>query len=242
MSFKYNEDLVLKNINLKIPAGSTVAIMGTTGSGKSSLMNLIGRYYDVCNGEVLIDGVDIRDYNLNKLRSNMSIVPQDVFLFSDTVINNIRFGNLNSTKDEIDKACKDSCCYEFIEDLPQSFETEIGERGVGLSGGQKQRISIARALVRKAPILILDDSTSALDMETEHELLANLRKRESNSTTFIIAHRISAVKNADIIVYLENGEIREIGKHNELVKKKGIYYDIYREQFKDFEALESEAI
>ena len=242
VSFKYNEDLVLKNINLKIPAGSTVAIMGTTGSGKSSLMNLIGRYYDVCNGEVLIDGVDIRDYNLNKLRSNMSIVPQDVFLFSDTVINNIRFGNLNSTKDEIDKACKDSCCYEFIEDLPQSFETEIGERGVGLSGGQKQRISIARALVRKAPILILDDSTSALDMETEHELLANLRKRESNSTTFIIAHRISAVKNADIIVYLENGEIREIGKHNELVKKKGIYYDIYREQFKDFEALESEAI
>lgn len=242
VSFKYNEDLVLKNINLKIPAGSTVAIMGTTGSGKSSLMNLIGRYYDVCNGEVLIDGVDIREYNLNKLRSNMSIVPQDVFLFSDTVINNIRFGNLNSTKDEIDKACRNACCYEFIKDLPQSFETEIGERGVGLSGGQKQRISIARALVRKAPILILDDSTSALDMETEHELLANLRKRDSNSTTFIIAHRISAVKNADIIVYLENGEIREIGKHNELVKKKGIYYDIYREQFKDFEALESEAI
>lgn len=242
VSFKYNEDLVLKNINLKIPAGSTVAIMGTTGSGKSSLMNLIGRYYDVCNGEVLIDGVDIRDYNLNKLRSNMSIVPQDVFLFSDTVINNIRFGNLNSTKDEVDKACKGACCYEFIQDLPQSFETEIGERGVGLSGGQKQRISIARALVRKASILILDDSTSALDMETEHELLSNLRKRESNSTTFIIAHRISAVKNADIIVYLENGEIREIGNHNELVEKKGIYYDIYREQFKDFEALESEAI
>ena len=123
-----------------------------------------------------------------------------------------------------------------------TIDTEIGERGVGLSGGQKQRISIARALVRKAPILILDDSTSALDMETEHELLANLRKRDSNSTTFIIAHRISAVKNADIIVYLENGEIREIGKHNELVKKKGIYYDIYREQFKDFKALESEAI
>lgn len=242
VSFKYNDEVVLKDINLNIPAGSTVAIMGTTGAGKSSLINLLGRYYDVFEGEVLVDGVNVKDYNLKTLRNNMSIVPQDTFLFSDTVMNNIKFSNLNSSEEEVRKACKEACCLDFIEELVDGFETEIGERGVGLSGGQKQRIAISRALIRKSPILILDDSTSALDMETEHELLCNLRARKKNCTTFIIAHRISAVKNADIIIYLEDGEIKEVGKHDELVSKKGVYYDIYREQFKDFEALESEAI
>ncbi|MBU5455625.1 ABC transporter ATP-binding protein [Caproiciproducens sp. MSJ-32] len=242
VSFKYKEELVLKNINLEIKAGSTVAIMGTTGSGKSTLVNLIGRYYELTEGSIKIDNVDIRDYDLEFLRKNMSIVPQDTFLFSDTIMNNIKFSNENAAEEEIRKAAGLACALEFIEKLDYGFNTEVGERGIGLSGGQKQRISITRALVRKAKILILDDATSALDMETEHRLLKNLSERENNSTTFIIAHRISAVKNADMIIYLENGEIKEKGTHEELLKLKGKYYDIYCSQYKDFDLLEKEVI
>lgn len=242
VDFRYNDELVLKNININIPAGSTVAIMGATGSGKSSLLSLIGRYYDVDSGDLLIDGISVKDYNLQGLRNNMSIVPQDTFLFSDSIINNIRFSNVDASDDEVTSACKTACCFEFISDLEEGFNTEIGERGIGLSGGQKQRISIARALLRDAKILILDDATSALDMETEQELLVNLSKREKISTTFIIAHRISAVKNADIILYLDSGKIVEKGTHEELLKLKGEYYNIYCEQFKDFELLEREVI
>ncbi|MGL5086917.1 MAG: ABC transporter ATP-binding protein [Clostridium sp.] len=240
VTFKYNEEDVLKNINLKIKAGSTVAIMGTTGSGKSSLLNLIGRYYDVYKGEVLLDKVNVKDYNLNVLRSNMAIVPQDTFLFSDSILNNIKFSNEKATFDDVVKSCRTACCLDFIENLEEGFNSEIGERGIGLSGGQKQRLSIARALLREAPILILDDSTSALDMDTEQELLTNLNVKKKSSTTFIIAHRISAVKNADMIIYIENGEIKESGNHKELLKMKGSYYDIYCEQFKDFEISEEE--
>ena len=242
VTFKYNEVDVLKNINLKVPKGSTVAIMGTTGSGKSTLLNLIGRYYDVYKGEVLVDGVDVKDYDLNVLRNNMSIVPQDTFLFSDSIMDNIKFSNGRASEEEVIEACRTACCLEFIEGLEDGFDTEIGERGLGLSGGQKQRISIARALLRDASLLILDDSTSALDMETEQNLLANLNNREKTCTTFIIAHRISAVKNADIILYIENGEIKEKGNHEELLQKRGAYYDIYCEQFKDFETIERRAI
>ena len=242
VSFKYKDEEVLKDINLKIPAGSTVAIMGTTGSGKTSLINLIGRYYDVCDGEVLIDGVNVQDYNLNALRKDMSIVPQDIFLFSDTIENNIKFSNGESSMGEITKVCEKSCCINFIEKLEDGFKTEIGERGIGLSGGQKQRISIGRALLRKASILILDDATSALDMETEHSLLRNLSKEKIKATTFIIAHRISAVKNADIILYMEDGRIKERGTHDELIKMKGSYYKIYKEQFRDFDELERKAV
>lgn len=238
VTFKYNEEEILKNLNLKVPAGSTVAVMGTTGSGKTSLINLIGRYYDTSEGEVLVDGVNVKEYNLNTLRKGMSIVPQDILLFSDTIKNNIKFSNKSSREDEVKDVCKKSCCIDFIERLEDGFETEIGERGIGLSGGQKQRISIGRALLRKAPILILDDATSALDMETEHSLLNNLNSDKRSSTTFIIAHRISAVKNADIILYIENGEIKESGTHEELIKKKGCYFNIYKEQFKDFCDLE----
>ena len=239
VSFKYNDEYVLKNINLDIKAGNTVAIMGTTGSGKSTLINLIGRYYDLNEGSIKIDNVDIRDYDLDVLRKNMSIVPQDTFLFSDSIINNIKFSNENAEKKEVEKAASLACALDFIE---EGLYTEIGERGLGLSGGQKQRISIARALVRNSKILILDDSTSALDMETEHELLKNLSKRGVKSTTFIIAHRISAVKNADIIIYLENGEIKEKGTHEELLKLKGKYFDIYCNQFKDFNEIEEEVV
>lgn len=242
VNFKYDDKLVLKNINLDIKAGSTVAIMGATGAGKSSLINLIGRYYDTCKGSIKIDGIDIKEYNLEFLRKNMAIVPQETFLFSETILNNIKFSNENASFEEIKEASKLACANEFIEGLELGYDTEIGERGIGLSGGQKQRIAIARALVRKAKILILDDSTSALDMETEHELLKNLSNRKHESTTFIIAHRISAVKNADLIIYLEDGQIKESGTHDELLKKKGRYYDIYNDQFRDFNLLEEEVI
>ena len=242
VNFKYDDKLVLKNINLYKKAGSTVAIMGATGAGKSSLINLIGRYYDTCKGSIKIDGIDIKEYNLEFLRKNMAIVPQETFLFSETILNNIKFSNENASFEEIKEASKLACANEFIEGLELGYNTEIGERGIGLSGGQKQRIAIARALVRKAKILILDDSTSALDMETEHELLKNLSNRKHESTTFIIAHRISAVKNADLIIYLEDGQIKESGTHDELLKKKGRYYDIYNDQFRDFNLLEEEVI
>lgn len=238
VSFKYDDELVLRNINLNIRAGSTVAIMGQTGSGKSTLLSLIGRYYDATTGDIKIDEVDVKDINLNTLRKNMSVVQQDTFLFSDSVVNNLKFGKVDATVDDIISGADKSCSLEFIEELQDGFNTEIGEMGVGLSGGQKQRISIARAIIRNAPILILDDSTSALDMETEHELLKNLNKIKKGKTTILVAHRISAVKNADLIVFMKNGEIVEKGTHNELIEKKKHYYNVYKEQFKDFNNLE----
>lgn len=241
VSLKYNEDVVLKNINLKIPAGSTVAIMGTTGAGKSSLLSLLGRYYDPCEGEVLIDGVNVKNWNLDLLRSKMSVVFQDTFLFSDTIENNIKFSNGHLSQEELIAVSKKACAYDFIASFEDGFDTLIGERGLGLSGGQKQRLSIARAFARNGKILILDDATSALDMETEFTLLKNLDENDDvHPTTFIIGHRISAVKNADIILFMEDGHVVEHGNHDELLSKKGYYYDIYCDQFKDFDSLESE--
>ncbi|XZJ11910.1 ABC transporter ATP-binding protein [Clostridium perfringens] len=234
VSFRYNEEEVLKKINLKIPAGSTVAIMGETGCGKSSILSLIGRHYDVSSGEVLIDGVNVKKWNLDSLRENMAVVFQDTFLFSDSIKDNIDFGG-NKSEDEIIEAAKDSCAYDFIKEMPEGFKTEVGERGLGLSGGQKQRLAIARALVRKTPILILDDATSALDMETEFNVLKNLSKKQDKATTFIIAHRISGVKDADIILFMKDGEIVEMGDHESLLNKKGYYYSVYCHQFQDLE-------
>lgn len=237
VSFRYNEEEVLKKINLKIPAGSTVAIMGETGCGKSSILSLIGRHYDVSSGEVLIDGVNVKKWNLDSLRENMAVVFQDTFLFSDSIKDNIDFGG-NKSEDEIIEAAKDSCAYDFIKEMPEGFETEVGERGLGLSGGQKQRLAIARALVRKTPILILDDATSALDMETEFNVLKNLSKKQDKATTFIIAHRISGVNDADIILFMKDGEIVEMGDHESLLKKKEYYYSVYCHQFQDLEFLQ----
>ncbi|EOU1991095.1 ABC transporter ATP-binding protein [Clostridium perfringens] len=237
VSFRYNEEEVLKKINLKIPAGSTVAIMGETGCGKSSILSLIGRHYDVSSGEVLIDGVNVKKWNLDSLRENMAVVFQDTFLFSDSIKDNIDFGG-NKSEDEIIESAKDSCAYDFIKEMPEGFETEVGERGLGLSGGQKQRLAIARALVRKTPILILDDATSALDMKTEFNVLKNLSKKQDKATTFIIAHRISGVKDADIILFMKDGEIVEMGDHESLLKKKGYYYSVYCHQFQDLEFIQ----
>lgn len=240
VSFSYNNIEVLHNINLKIPHGSSVAIMGTTGCGKSTLLSLIGRYYDVTAGEILVDNVNVKDWDLETLRANMSIVFQDTFLFSDTIKNNIDFGS-NKSNGELIKAVKDSAAYSFINEMPDGFDTVIGERGLGLSGGQKQRIAISRAILRKSPILILDDSTSALDMDTEFNVLQNLKKDKHKATTFIIAHRISGVKDADIILFMKDGKIVEKGTHSVLVNAKGYYYKVYSHQFQDFETLALEA-
>lgn len=234
VSFNYGEKDVLKNINLNIPVGSTVAIMGTTGAGKSTLTSLLGRNYEVTQGAIEIDGKDIRSFNLKSLRDKISIVPQDSFLFSDTVESNLKYGKLQATKEELHKVVEIACAKEFVDQLENGYDTLIGERGVGLSGGQKQRLCIARALLREAKILILDDSTSALDMDTEYQLLKNLYNEEDKKTTFIIAHRISAVKNADLILYMEDGRIVEQGNHESLLRKRGKYFEIYETQFKDF--------
>jgi ATP-binding cassette, subfamily B, multidrug efflux pump len=242
VSFKYNDEVVLKNININTKAGSTVAIMGTTGSGKTTLINLIGRFYDVAEGSITVDGYDVRELALKPLRSALAVISQDTFLFSESIEQNVRLGNPDASMEKIKDACQRACALDFIEELEDGFDTVVGERGIGLSGGQKQRISIARALLRDASILVLDDATSALDMETEYRLLSNLHHMDKKATTFIIAHRISAVKNADQILYMDNGEIIEQGTHSELLKKRGRYYDIYCDQFKDFQDLESEVV
>lgn len=240
VSFSYNNVEVLHDINLNIPYGSSVAIMGTTGCGKSTLLSLIGRYYDVTKGEILVDNVNVKDWNLETLRANMSVVFQDTFLFSDTIKNNIDFGS-NKSESSLIKAVKDSAAYSFIKEMPDGFDTIIGERGLGLSGGQKQRLAISRAMIRKSPILILDDSTSALDMETEFKVLQNLKNDKRKTTTFIIAHRISGVKDADIILFMKDGRIVEKGTHSSLVNSKGYYYSVYSHQFQDFETIALEA-
>lgn len=242
VNFKYNEEEVLKDISFKVNSGEVIAIMGPTGSGKTSIVNLIGRYYDVASGNIKVDCNDVRDICLKDLRSRMAVVAQDTFLFSDSVFNNVRMGNFDATIEDVREACTLACIDDFIMSLQDGYDTIIGERGIGLSGGQKQRISIARALIRDAAILILDDATSALDMETEYSLLKNLTLRDKKITTFIIAHRISAVKNADQIIYVEDGRIIERGNHEELLSIKGRYYDIYCDQFKEFEDIQDEVI
>lgn len=230
VNFEYNGATILKNINLDVKPGSTVAIMGLTGSGKSSIINLLSRFYDCSSGKITIDGVDIKDWPLGLLREQVSVVMQETFLFSDTILENIEFGSPNTQEGEMMTAAKDAKVDEFVSQLPNGYNTVIGERGIGLSGGEKQRVALARALVKKSPILILDDATSNLDMETEYQIQRALEKR-SGMTKFIVAHRISAVKNADEIIFIENGEIAERGTHWQLLALQKRYYEIYREQF-----------
>ena len=233
VSFSLDDKNILSDINFDLSAGKTIGIMGATGTGKTSIINLLQRFYDVTEGEIKLDGVNIKNLTLHQLRKSISLVMQDVFLFSDTINENVKMGKKYQVRDdEVIKAATDSQASEFIERMDQQYETVVGERGVGLSGGQKQRISIARALAKKTPILVLDDSTSALDMETEHQIQLALSQIEA--TKIIIAHRISAVKNADEILILDEGKIVERGTHETLMQKKGYYYDTYIAQYGEY--------
>lgn len=239
VSFAIGEKEILRDINFLVPAGKTLGIMGATGSGKSSIVNLLQRFYDVTEGAVKVDGVDVRELRLKQLRSNVSVVLQDLFLFSDTIEENIRMGQRDSLRaEEIRLAAEHAKAHGFIEKMEEQYDTVIGERGVGLSGGQKQRISIARALAKRSPILVLDDSTSALDMETEHEIQSTLNER-NDTTKIIIAHRISAVRHADEIIYLDNGEVAERGTHEELLERRGLYHETYMAQYGAFLAAQN---
>ena len=233
VSLSINGNNILTDISFSLPAGKTIGIMGATGTGKSSIINILQRFYDVTKGEIRIDGVNINELSLKQLRGSISLVMQDVFLFSDTINENVKLGNRDRIKqDEIIEAANLSQASEFIDKMDEGYDTIIGERGVGLSGGQKQRISIARALAKKAPILVLDDSTSALDMETEHMIQKALT--QIDATKIIIAHRISAVRNADEIIILEDGKITERGTHETLLEEKGYYYQTYLAQYGDY--------
>lgn len=231
VSLALDGNQILTGIDIDLPRGKTLGVMGATGSGKSSLINLLQRFYDPCEGRITIDGVDIRNMELAQVRSTSSVVMQDVFLFSDTIEENIKMGKRTSMGlPEVKKAARMAQAQSFIEKMDEQYNTVIGEKGVGLSGGQKQRISIARALSKKSPILVLDDSTSALDMETEHEIQMML-KTITDSSKIIIAHRISAVRSADEILYLDQGRIAERGTHEELLARRGLYYATYMAQY-----------
>ncbi|EAF0291541.1 ABC transporter ATP-binding protein [Listeria monocytogenes] len=233
VSFHFEDDPntdVLKNISLKASPGQTIAILGETGAGKSTLVNLICRFYDPTSGEILIDGVDAQKWHVRELRNHIATVMQDIFLFSDTIEGNIAFGAPDATMEDVRRMARIADADHFIETMPESYDTIVGERGVGLSGGQKQRISLARALLKNPSILILDDTTSAVDMETEVKIQGELKKITENTTTFIIAHRISSVKEADEILILNHGEIIERGTHTSLLAEKGYYFDIYNKQ------------
>ena len=220
----------LDKISFKVQKGETIAILGNTGSGKSSIINLVSRLYDVTSGTILVDGIEIMDANLTDLRNQIGFVPQDPFLFSDTIENNIKFGKEDATKEEIIAAAKNAVIHDNISDFKDQYETILGERGVTLSGGQKQRVSIARAIIKNPKILIFDDCLSAVDTETEEMILSNLERVSKEKTTFIISHRVSSAKNADKIIVLDGGKIIQQGTHNQLITVDGSYKKLYEQQ------------
>ena len=232
LSFTYSDTNItaLKNISFTVNQGETVAILGNTGSGKSTILELIGRLYDVENGQLIINDKNIKDLNLFDLRNSIGYVPQDAFLFSDSIINNIKFGKENATEDEVFKAAKAADVHKNIIEFKKGYQTILGERGITLSGGQKQRVSIARALIKSPQILLLDDCLSAVDTETEEKIINNLESITKDKTTIIVSHRVSSAKKADKIIVLDEGEIIQQGTHNELIKQVGYYKDLYTKQ------------
>jgi len=230
---------VLNGVSFKATPGQIVAIVGPTGAGKTTIINLIPRFYDVSSGKVLIDDIDVRDVTAQSLRGQIGIVLQDSFLFSDTVMNNIRYGKLNATDEEVIAAAKLASADTFIERLPEGYNTILGERGSGLSQGQRQLISIARAALMNPRILILDEATSSVDTRTEKLIQRAFEKLLAGRTSFVIAHRLSTIRNADLVMYLKDGKVIERGTHNELLAQKGAYYDLYMSQFKRQEEMEA---
>jgi subfamily B ATP-binding cassette protein MsbA len=242
VSFKYEEDWVLKNVNLRIKAGEMVAFVGASGGGKTTLVNLLPRFYDVSSGRVAIDGWDIRDVTVESLRTMVGIVTQQTILFNDTVKNNIAYGKIDQPFGEIVKAAEAAYAHGFIQNLPRGYDTVIGEQGVKLSGGERQRISIARALLKNAPILILDEATSSLDSESEIEVQKALEFLMQDRTTLVIAHRLSTIRKADRIVAIANGVIVEEGTHEQLLDRDGEYRRLYLLQFLDSDSERGNAV
>jgi ATP-binding cassette subfamily B multidrug efflux pump len=238
LNFAYNGTPVLHDANLKIPEGSSLAIVGPTGSGKTTLVNLIPRVYDAEPGAIVIDGHLIREFPLEFLRRHIGFVPQETFLFSDTVRENIAFGLEDATDEEVRAAAEAANIAADIESFPDKYQTMVGERGIALSGGQKQRIAIARALIRNPRILILDDALSSVDTQTEDKILNHLREVMRGRTTIFISHRVSTVRNADRIAVLHSGRIVELGTHDELIAREGYYTDLYNKQLLEEELAE----
>lgn len=234
-AFAYDEKVVLNNVQFTIEAGTVAALVGSSGSGKSTLANLIPRFFDIPkeNGSIKIDGHDLRDVSVRSLRDQIAIVTQDTILFDDTVANNISYGDINCPKEKIEEAARFAYAHDFIQNLPDGYDQQVGEKGVMLSGGQKQRLSIARALIKNAPILILDEATSALDSESEKEVQGAIENLMKNRTTLVIAHRLSTVQNADVIYVMNDGRVIESGSHQELLEQKGEYSRLYEIQFSD---------
>ncbi|OXA99719.1 ABC transporter ATP-binding protein [Flavobacterium pectinovorum] len=239
VSYTYEDTNIeaLKNVTFTVKKGETLAILGKTGSGKSTILSLISRLYDVTEGRIIIDGNEISTLNLNDLRNNIGIVPQDAFLFSDTIKNNIKFGNQNASDDEVMEAAKNAVVHDNIIAFNKQYETILGERGITLSGGQKQRVSIARAIIKNPAILLFDDCLSAVDTETEETILNNLFEICKDKTTIIVSHRVSSAKNADKIIILEDGKIIQQGSHNQLINQEGYYASLYLKQLSEKELL-----
>jgi ATP-binding cassette subfamily B protein len=235
--FTYDDTNIdaLKNISFKVNNGETLAILGKTGAGKSSILSLLTRMYDIKDGSILLDGKPLAEINLHDLRDSIGIVPQDAFLFSDTIKNNIKFGKETATDEEVIDAAKKAVVHDNIIQFNQQYETILGERGITLSGGQKQRVSIARAIIKNPKILLLDDCLSAVDTETEEKILSNLLDISKNKTTIIVSHRVSSAKNADKIIILDEGKIIQQGSHNQLVNQEGYYKELFYRQLSEKE-------